>query len=176
MVNIAEEYAALYLRLNGFLVLPNFTHLSHSGHAKESDIIGLRCPNSIEKVNGDIFPIDNSLFSNDMMNKSEVIPIICEVKGGTQKPKFQANKIRYIKNFFGDLGENIIFMGVSQAYDSPIKTMSNGTTRINIGLSYIISCTKGLIRRRAQICNKRQSWYLNEGLLQELIFEENSPD
>lgn len=177
MVNIPEEYAALYLRLNGFLILTNFTHLSCSGHTKETDIIGLRCPNCTEKVDEIALSIDDQLFSIDVMNKNKVIPIICEVKGNDQEPEFRNDKIEYIKNFFGDFRNEIIFLGVSQLYDpsdSPIKVNDN---RINIGLKYIVKCTKELVKGRAQKCKKVESWYMSGGLLQEiLLFEENVPE
>lgn len=173
MVNIPEEYAALYLRLNGFLILTNFTHLSRSGHTKETDIIGLRCPNCTENVNAKALSIDEKLFSIGVMNKNKVIPVVCEVKGNDQEPEFRRDKIDYIMNFFGDFRDEIIFLGVSQLYDSPIKVNDN---RINVGMKYVVKCTKELVKERTQMCKKAESWYMSGGLLQDiLLFEENLP-
>lgn len=158
------------------MLLTNFTHLSNQRYVKESDIIGLRCPNCAEKVNGNELSIDCNLFSNGLMNKEEVIPVICEVKGGKERPTFQPDKIEYLKNFFGDYGDKTILVSVSRLYDkydSPRKSPKNNK-RINIGLNYVFRRTKEIIQERAHDCNKAQSWYFCGGLLQELLlFSEN---
>lgn len=182
MVNLPEEYVALYLRLNGFLLLTNFTHLSNQQFVQESDIIGLRCPNCVEKVNGNgnVLSIDNKFLSKGLMNKEEVIPVICEVKGGKERPTFKREKIEYLENFFGDYGNKIILVGVSQLYDKPGSWESGSPrkspkdNRINIGLNYIVRSTKEIVKDRANDGNKAMSWYFCGGLLQEwLLFDKN---
>ena len=172
MGNIAEEYAALYFRLNGFFTISNFTHLDKSGKnntIQESDLLGIRCANSSENVKGHDLPIDDDLFSKCDLNKAEDIAILCEVKGNCKKPVLDNKKKEYAKSFFGDLGKDIVFVGVSRKYKSIEK---NSAGEITIGLEYIVSKTKEIIEKRCEKYEKTSSWYFGEGLIQTLIFEE----
>ena len=171
-MNVAEELTGVYLRLNGFLLLHNFTHLStNGGHVKETDIIGIRCPNSRALVNGTELMIDERLFSENLLRKNEVTPIIVEVKGGPEAPIFNLEKIQYISNFFGDFGPHIDLIAVSDNFDTPMR-VERDIPHIQIGIDYIKNQVRDLIAQRAEISNKLGSWNLSEGLLQTLIFYE----
>jgi hypothetical protein len=48
-MNGPEKIAAAYLRLNGFLLLPQFTIFDGQRH-NHIDLVGVRCAASVEKV------------------------------------------------------------------------------------------------------------------------------
>jgi len=87
-MNTPEKIASVYLRLNGFFTLNNFTHLPEKGQSMESDILAIRCPSSEEKVNGKPLQIDENFFTSCDLNKNEVIGLIVEVKGDRKKTPF----------------------------------------------------------------------------------------
>lgn len=172
-MNTAEKIVSVYLRLNGFFILNQFTHLHESGHTQESDLIAIRCPKSEEIVNQDEIngklQIDEVFFTNCNLNKEEVIGLIAEIKAPEVELTFKPEKIEYAKNFFGDFQDKVYLCGVSRSYDNPRKT----DEKIEIGLGYVAQKVNEMIRRRNEICNKNSSWYLNEGLLSDLIYLEN---
>jgi len=168
-MNTAEKIVSVYLRLNGFFILNQFTHLPESGHSHESDLIAIRCPNSEEIVNGKILQIDENFFTRCGLNKDEIIGLIVEIKAPKVKPKFKQKKKEYAKKFFGDFQDKVYPCGVSGSYDGPRKT----DEIIEIGLGYVAQKVKGIIKERNGICKKFNSWYLNEGLLSDLIYLEN---
>ncbi len=87
-MNTPEKIASVYLRLNGFFTLNNFTHLPEKGQSMESDILAIRCPSSEEKVNGEKLQIDENFFTSCKLNKGEVIGLLVEVKGDRKKTPF----------------------------------------------------------------------------------------
>ena len=87
-MNTPEKIVSVYLRLNGFFTLNNFTHLPEKGQSMESDILAIRCPSSEEKVNGKPLQIDENFFTSCDLNKNEVIGLIVEVKGDRKKTPF----------------------------------------------------------------------------------------
>jgi len=172
-MNTAEKIVSVYLRLNGFFILNQFTHLPETGHSKESDMIAIRCPNSEEKVDEKKLQIDDKFFVSSDLNKNEVIGLIVEIRGGSSNPQFNQTtktekKIEYAKNFFGNFQDKVYLCDVSDSYNDPYK---NGSI-IKIGIRYIAKEVKGIIKKRSEICNKDNSWYLNEGLLSDLIYLE----
>ena len=61
-MNPAERLAATYLRLNGFLLLPQFTSFG-GGYHNHVDLLGLRAPGSVERVGTIEFPVDGAFFA-----------------------------------------------------------------------------------------------------------------
>ena len=170
-MNTPEKIVSVYLRLNGFFILNQFTHLPETGHSMESDLIAIRCPNSVEKVDEKELQIDGKFFES--LNKKEVIGLIVEIRGGSSNPQFNQTtkaekKIEYANNFFGDFKDKVCLCDVSDSYNEPCK---NGNI-IEIGIKYIAKEVKSIINERGVICNKQNSWYLNEGLLSDLIYLE----
>jgi hypothetical protein len=86
-MNFAERLAGLYLRLNGFFLMPEFstfsTGLKTEGHA-HVDILAFRPKGAFEEYEGVVFPVDASLFENlhhffrDPFHSN--IAIVCEVR------------------------------------------------------------------------------------------------
>jgi len=172
-MNTPEKIVSVYLRLNGFFTLNNFTHLPETGHSMESDMIAIRCPNSVEKVDEKNLQIDDKFFESGDLNKNEVIGLIVEIRGGSSSSQFNQTtktekKIEYAKNFFGDFKDKVYLCDVCDSYNEPCK---NGNI-IEIGIKYIAKEVKSIINERGVICNKQNSWYLNEGLLSDLIYLE----
>ena len=181
MTNIAEEYVATYLRLNGFFLLQNFTHLVKkepgSGHVKESDILAVRLPNTSEKVEGNKLPVDEELFSEGLLKTGDYVLVIVEVKGNMKIPEFEDEKTKYLLNFFGDQEDNVILIAVSGEYSGIEKDDSENRLRVNIGINYLMETTRELVVDRVEICKKAESWNLaGDGLLQKLIYEERVKD
>jgi hypothetical protein len=123
-MNTPEKIVSVYLRLNGFFILNQFTHLPESGYSIESDMIAIRCPNSVEKVNRNKLKIDENFFTSCNLNKNEVIGLVIEIRGGSSNPQFNQTtktkkKIEYAKNFFGDFKDKVYLCDVSDSYNEP---------------------------------------------------------
>ncbi len=121
-MNTAEKIVSVYLRLNGFFILNQFTHLPKSGHSQESDLIAIRCPNSKEIVNGKRLQIDENFFTRCVLNKDKIIGLIVEIKAPAVKPTFKSEKIEYAKKFFGDFKEKVYCCDVSRRYVERVNT------------------------------------------------------
>jgi len=61
-MNMSEKIAATYLRLNGFLLLPQFTVFIDGEHG-HVDLVGLRAKGSSEESAGLTFLIDDKFFN-----------------------------------------------------------------------------------------------------------------
>ena len=97
-MNFAERLAGLYLRLNGFFLMPEFTTfgvgLKNQGHA-HVDLIALRPSGAFEEFEGKRFPLDADLFEtieqsiHDPLNQT--IGVVCEIRTN-DKGKFPEQK------------------------------------------------------------------------------------
>jgi len=105
-MNFAEKLAGTYLRLNGFLVLPNFTVFGEAQH-NHVDLIGFRAPNSKEIVEGKLLPIDGKLFKaiSTLWDKrdptKEPLGIAVEVRTNKKRDVPTESHIRYVGEFLG---------------------------------------------------------------------------
>ncbi len=81
--NRAEEVADWYFRLNGFLSIPGFiVHPEQpEPHARtEADLMAVRFPRSVEKLNG--FPMRDHISLTNLAGSGQVLFILVEVKAG----------------------------------------------------------------------------------------------
>ncbi len=105
-MNTAEKIAYTYLRLNGFLLLPQYTVFDGKSH-NHIDLIGLRSANSREEVNGYTFPLDNDLFEltkNIVENPLEArLGVIAEVKTNHARDEISEAHQQYAERFLGDI-------------------------------------------------------------------------
>jgi hypothetical protein len=99
-MNFAERLIGLYLRLNGFFLMPEFstfsTGLKIEGHA-HVDLLAFRPRGAFEEHKGIRFPVDSKLFENfhtflkDPFSSN--IAVVCEVRtnreGRFPEPKRQ---------------------------------------------------------------------------------------
>jgi hypothetical protein len=105
-MNTAEKIAYTYLRLNGFLLLPQFTVFDGRSH-NHIDLIGLRSANSREEVNGYTFPLDGNFFSlAEKIVKSPLetqLGVIAEVKTNDDRDEISGGHQQYAKSFLGEI-------------------------------------------------------------------------
>lgn len=149
-MNTAEKIAYTYLRLNGFLLLPQFTVFDGQRH-NHIDLIGLRSANSCEEVNEYTFPLDNNLF--ELTKKFVENPlkarlgVIAEVKTNDTRDEISAFHQQYAQRFLGDIeaivklrfrtiqidGDGFIEVSVPYAFNwiiTRIESMKDNTGRL----------------------------------------------
>ena len=102
-MNYGEEVASLYLRLNGFFLLPNFVihRSSRVRFTSDADLLAIRTPHVYEEIGGNDGDWDPFLASRLMFGRS--IGVICEVKTGA----FDEAKLfrrQYVQYAVGRLG------------------------------------------------------------------------
>lgn len=132
-MNPGERLAYVYLRLNGFLLLPHFTVFGHD-RGQHVDLIGLRAPNSVESVDGFEFPTDDLLF--DEIAKLVPNPrgcylgVVCEVRTSDDEKLPSDEHAEYVSHFLG--GTPVVKVSVCD-YKSDIGlVMEDGVVRVPI--------------------------------------------
>ncbi len=105
-MNCPEKISGVYLRLNGFFLLPHFTLFDGNNHS-HVDFLGLRPPEGKENCQGLDLPVDRKLFDTikDLIGNnplSQLLGAIVEVKGGKVEEIVSEGHRRYAKNFFGE--------------------------------------------------------------------------
>ena len=107
-MNFAERLAGVYLRLNGFFLMPEFSTFSaglrNEGHA-HVDILAFRPRGAYENLEDIDFPLDAQLFDcfKHFLDKpfEENIGVVCEVRSN-DNGKFPANaRQRYAMRMCG---------------------------------------------------------------------------
>ena len=107
-MNPAEKLAATYLRLNGFLLLPQFTAFGGDQH-NHVDLLGLRAQNSVELVGMyPPLPTDNELFNAipreiSANPRGEFLGVVAEVRTNAERDKPEAAHVDYVRAFLGDV-------------------------------------------------------------------------
>ena len=105
-MNAAEKIAGVYLRLNGFLLLPHFTVFDGDMHG-HLDWIGLRAARS-EEVGANVpFPTDTAFFD---AIPPEVCPhpreillgLAAEVRTNKERDRPDASQVEYVRKFLGN--------------------------------------------------------------------------
>jgi hypothetical protein len=104
-VNTAEKIAASYLRLNGFLLLPQFTIFTGEQH-NHIDVVALRPSNGIERVGGLSLVLDQKLFEviSDLCEtdaKELSVGLAAEVKTNNVVEFPPDDHIEYVRNVLG---------------------------------------------------------------------------
>lgn len=106
-MNLAEKLAETYLRLNGFLTLPQFTAFDGVQH-NHIDIVAFRAPNSHETVGDDPFLTDDNFFdtlSAIIGRPSRGVPlgVAAEVRTNNRRDEPSDAHIEYVGRFLGGL-------------------------------------------------------------------------
>lgn len=127
-MNTPEKIVSVYLRLNGFFTLNNFTHLPEKGQSMESDILAIRCPNSEEKVNGVGLGTDKNFFPSCDLNKNEVIGLLVEVKGDREKTPFDPLFSIKDAEFGNNLNKSIISEDLKDAFKTNRFSLTNNAS------------------------------------------------
>lgn len=108
-MNLAEKLAATYLRLNGFLLLPEFTVFDAHGY-DHVDLIGLRAAGSVECVQEGRnelceFPVDEEIFARIAERvidpKTKLLGVAAEVKTNKDHDRISADFLAYLRKFLG---------------------------------------------------------------------------
>ena len=98
-----EKIASLYLRLNGFFLMPHFTTFVED--FKHVDLLGVRFKNSREEIGGTILDVDRAFLAK-LKADSQDIKLWAEV--GSEKALenlFPDQKADYVRKIFGDNSE-----------------------------------------------------------------------
>lgn len=166
----AEKIAATYLRLNGFLLLPQFTVFIGGDHG-HVDLVGLRAKGSKEQAGQFVFPIDDKFFNaiDHLISANpleEFLGLVGEVKTNRQKDHPQKDQVEYIKPFLGNVPVVPVFF--SDAGKEPTWREDC----VHVGNSYALNW----IFDRASFMNanldkvtKGGSWTLSEDALSEIL-------
>ncbi len=100
-INIFEDQAGEYLRLNGFFLIPNFVIHFEDAQAQEIDLLGVRLSGSVEQTmysNGgfakSVFQDDDKL---DLRDNSETIFLIGEVTESVYNNEIK-KRISYLRD------------------------------------------------------------------------------
>lgn len=126
-MNSPEKVACLYLRLNGFFLLPNFTVFDGHQHT-DIDIIGLRAAEAVERVGQYTFPLDASL--TDVLPMAPFVALVVQVKG-TECLSWPSNdQVTYVQSLVGSAA--IERAAVSLGVDG----IQKGANGIQIGLAH----------------------------------------
>lgn len=169
-MNMAEKIAATYLRLNGFLLLPQFTVFIEGEHG-HVDLVGLRAKGSKEESAGLLFITDDEFFGaidpaicSDPRN--EFLGLVGEVKKNRQVDFPKAKQVDYVRPFLGQVPIVPVFF--SAAGTSPRSTPEG----LHVGTRYALEW----VFKRASWMNahlkswsKTGSWNLSEDALSEIL-------
>ena len=169
-MNTAEKIAAIYLRLNGFLLLPHFTVFDGKQH-NHIDIVGLRAANSVECLGDLIFPIDNRLFkaASEFVNNPESIFLgaLAEVRTNQMKDSLSNEHVAYLSNFLG--GIDSIRLSFYEFRDNEPTTL-NGSIDIGnrFAMNWIIERINWMQEQKMNL-TKHGSWFLSEEWLADIL-------
>lgn len=170
-MNPAEKIAATYLRLNGFLLLPQFTAFGGDQH-NHVDLLGLRAANSVELVGMyPPLPTDDSLFGAIPNNvcahpRQEFLGAVAEVKTNARRDKPEAGHIAYVSAFLG--GVPIVPMSFSESRDAPTWREDHLAVGNRHALGWVISRFQWM-NGNFQGFTKSGSWPWSEDALAELL-------
>ncbi len=154
-MNFAERLAGLYLRLNGFFLMPEFSIFRvglEKGHA-HVDLIGFRPAGSREVFEGVVFPLDAAFYEAiaNLCHEpfAENIALVCEVRTNSAGEFPNAERLKYAAAMCGTSSI------VSVSCDRSLKNVKfvNEKLGIRIGLLHMIRWIAARI-----------SWLDNEGV------------
>jgi hypothetical protein len=168
--NTAEKIAAIYLRLNGFLLLPHFT-VFIDGHPRHIDVLCLRAADSEERPFGNLpCLLDEKMFENikrsfNIANpKSVFLGAVVEVRTN-EKTKYP--EVDY-RNYAGR------FLGKAQQISMAFARANNFEFQENtlvIDLDYAL---KWILERIDHMenelnVNKFESWFQSDEFLADIL-------
>ena len=169
-MNSPEKIAGIYLRLNGFFLLPHFTLFDGERHT-HVDFLALRAPGSIERCGNTIFPIDEHLFNRieDQVENSrnQLLAVIAEVKGSQEKENPGEGHYEYINHFIGNSSR------IKMHFRNQGNDVSISNDIIEVPLTYAL---KKIIERIEWIdvnqegLAKKSSWSWSEASLSDILF------
>ena len=169
-MNSPEKIAGVYLRLNGFFLLPQFTLFDGESHT-HVDFLGLRAPASIEQCGDVTFPIDDELFNRiDHQfedSRNQLISVIAEVKGNQTKENPGEGHYEYINHFIGNSNR------IKIHFRKQTVDISVANEVIEVSLTYAL---RKIIERIEWIdenlnkLSKESSWAWSETSLSDILY------
>lgn len=169
-MNMAEKIAATYLRLNGFLLLPQFTVFIGGEHG-HVDFVGLRARNSREESDGVVFPIDTKLFAAIdgqvcATPLNEFLGLVGEVKTNRRIDFPKHEQVEYVRPFLGNVP--IVLVAFSEGATEP--TWQDRCLKIGNGyaLEWIFERASWM-NERLNTLTKTGSWNLSEDALSQIL-------
>jgi hypothetical protein len=169
-MNMAEKIAATYLRLNGFLLLPQFTVFIGGDHG-HVDLVGLRAKGSKEESAGLTFPIDDKFFDSiDLLvcenPLDEFLGLVGEVKTNRRIDQPKDQQVTYVRPFLG----NVPIVPV--AFSEGSKEPRWEDECLHVGNAYALEWVferASWMNGNVQALTKTGSWNLSEDALSEIL-------
>lgn len=169
-MNMAEKIAATYLRLNGFLLLPQFTVFIGGDHG-HVDLVGLRAKGSKEESAGLTFPIDEKFFDaiDPLVCKdprNEFLGLVGEVKKNREIDHPKDQQVAYVRPFLGNVPIVPVFF--SQAGKEPTWK----SACLQVGNAYALNWVfdrASWMNEKLETLTKTGSWNLSEDALSEIL-------
>lgn len=168
-----EKIVSLYLRLNGFFLMPHFT--TFVGEFKHVDLLGVRFKNAAEKIGGYTLKVDEDFLAR-LNGNSKDIKLWVEVGSAREIPRlFPEKKEDYVKRIFGSNN------GIKKAcFDFSLEdsklcrvekalVISKGRCRDFI-LSRFAQMESEPLKSRMKELTKEGSWSWSEEFLGDLLF------
>ncbi|HYV38456.1 MAG TPA: hypothetical protein VE988_22420 [Gemmataceae bacterium] len=177
-MNPAESISGLYLRLNGFFLLPEFTVFRGGSH-QHIDLLGLRPKSGTEVAfNKDEelvdLPIDTLLFdsiNHVTNNKSTEILLgaVAEVKANQTLEEPSPN-FHWVTPFFGAV-DAIVRINFTDKFTDVFVDSDTQGNFVVVGMRHALVWIRGRIKTMQTLLklNKGESWTLSEGYLANIL-------
>jgi len=169
-----EKIVSLYLRLNGFFLMPHFT--TFVGNFKHVDFLGVRLRNSMEKIDEFVLKVDKGFLAK-LNGNSEDIKLWAEV--GSKKEivgsLFPEQKQDYVTKIFGSENriKKVYFDFTLEderlEQDTEYLIVPKGRCR-NFLLSRFTQMQSEPLRSKMKKLTKEGSWNWSEEFLGDLLF------
>ena len=168
-----EKIAFLYLRFNGFFLMPHFTVFGVE-KGKHVDVLGIRPAGSEEKVGRNLLSRDEE-FINKLGGHAEDIILWAEVGTGSRRDLFPERKEAYCVRIFGgkDQLKKVYFDFNRQeedlAYENGIVIVPAGRCR-KIILERFYQMESEPIKTKLNEMTKTGSWNWSDEFLADLLY------
>lgn len=169
-MNTAERIAATYLRLNGFLLLPQFTVFIGGNHG-HVDLVGLRANGSNERAGEFTFPTDQAFFESlgqgmHIAPLDTFLGLVGEVKTNSDHDPPKQDQIDYITPFLGGVPIAPVFF--SEAGGNPAWAGNYLHVGNAYALKWVFSRASVMNEQLPQL-TKGGSWALSDDALLEIL-------
>lgn len=169
-----EKLAILYLRFNGFFVMPHFTVFGDKG-SRHVDILGVRLAGSEEKVDEDKVLCRDDEFIEKLAGNNADIFLWAEVGIRYKGSEFVPTKEDYCKKIFGNKGElkkvYFDFSQLGEEFDSNGEVLIVPRDRCGgFVLRRFSQMTSEPIIKALNRFTKKGSWNWSEEFLGDLLY------
>ena len=172
-MNTPEKIAGVYLRINGFFLMPHFTLFDGVQHT-HVDFLGLRAPHSREECGDKIFPLDDHLFDifdkiSQEKSKERLLSVIIEVKGNKKKEWPGMGHMNYIERFLGT--GSIMFKCLFRNQGDSISKSKDNFIEIPLKYAFDMVLKRiNWIETNKGGLSKESSWTWSETMLSDILY------